>query len=123
MKDLIPITNEVTMTSVEVVELINQFRAMEGKSELKHFSFMRDIRKELDTLETLDLRGLYKFVLSAYINNQNKEQPCYQMNRDDVEDIRYLYEVEHYSQSKLADLYKVSQSNIFNIVNYKTWEV
>lgn len=84
MKDLIPITNEVTMTSLEVVELINQFRAMESKSELKHFSFMRDIRKELDTLETLDLRGLYKFVLSSYINNQNKKQPCYQMNRDDI---------------------------------------
>lgn len=84
MENLIPVTNEVTMTSVEVVELINQFRAIEGKSALQHYHFMRDIRKELDTLELLGLGVQSKFGLYSYTAENGKTNPCFKMNRDAI---------------------------------------
>ena len=49
---------EIRMTSVEVTEMINQFRGMEGnKSELLHKSIMEKIRKELDMFKSAKLTG------------------------------------------------------------------
>lgn len=77
------ISNEVRITSVELVELINQFREVENnKSKLQHKHFMAKIRKEIETLKTLGLRGEPNFCPSSYVNSQNKEQPCYSLNRD-----------------------------------------
>ena len=76
---------EIRMTSVEVTEMINQFREMEGnKSELQHKHLMEKIRKELDILKTLSFIGQPNFRPSSYINSQNKEQPCYSLNRDGI---------------------------------------
>lgn len=73
----------LTITSVELVEIINQFRELEGgKTELQHNDFMKKIRKELEVLESLGLRGQGNFSQSSYINEQNKQQPCFELNRD-----------------------------------------
>ena len=61
----------LTITSVELVEIINQFREMEGcKAELQHNDFMKKIRKELEVLESLGLRGEQNFKQSSYIDSQ-----------------------------------------------------
>ena len=75
--------NEVRITSVELVKLINEFRLLEdNKAELLHKDFMKKIRKELETLKALGLGGEGNISPSSYINSQNKEQPCYSLNRD-----------------------------------------
>ena len=86
---LMETTNGKTMTSLELVDLINKFRKEEfdagGKDykEKLHNTIMRDIRSELETMETLGVKeGLYNFVQSSYVNSQGKTQPCYQLTRD-----------------------------------------
>lgn len=79
---------ESRITSVDLVEIINIFRQLESKSsdkkysELKHNHLMEKIRKEVKTLEDNGIKGLSNFRLSSYTNKQNKEQPCYSLNRD-----------------------------------------
>ena len=53
----IKLSDKGTIKSTELVEIINSFRELEGKSELLHKSFMAKIEKELETLKTLGLRG------------------------------------------------------------------
>lgn len=74
---------EVRINSVELVDIINKFRSEEGsKKVLRHNDFMTKIRKELDILKSLGLGGVRNISQSSYINNQNKEQPCFLLNRD-----------------------------------------
>ena len=76
---------EMRMTSVEVCELINQFRELEGdRSELTHSDLMKKIRKEVEVLKLMGCMGEGNFSQSSYINSQNKEQPCFSLNRDDI---------------------------------------
>lgn len=86
MKELMKVkTNEgkeLRITSVELVDIINQFREMEnGRTELQHKNFMSKIRSELEVLKSLGLDGQLNFKPSSYVNSQNKEQPCYSLNR------------------------------------------
>ena len=75
------------ITSVDLVEIINYFRAIESTEEkqkavLQHKSFMTKIAKELEVLESLGLGGEQNILPSSYINKQNKKQPCYLLNKD-----------------------------------------
>lgn len=53
---------ELRITSVELVDIINQFRKAESESigkeykELQHKDFMKKIRKELEILKILGLK-------------------------------------------------------------------
>ena len=78
----IKLSDKGTIKSTELVEIINSFRELEGKSELQHKDFMKKIRKEIETLETLGLIGGGNFSPSSYINSQNKEQPCYELDKN-----------------------------------------
>ena len=95
LKNIITNEKELRITSVELVDIINQFREEEFEllkekglnkknkyAELRHDSFMTKIRKELEVLETLGLEGHQNILESSYINKQNKEQPCFSLNRD-----------------------------------------
>lgn len=82
MKELMILESETRINSVELVEIINQFRQLEGKSDLLHKNFMAKIKKEVETLESLGLEGQLNFKPSSYINSQNKEQPCYSLNKN-----------------------------------------
>ena len=88
-------SKELRITSMELVDIINQFREEEFNllkekglnkkdkyTELQHKSFMEKIRKELEVLKTLGLGGEQNIFQSSYINSQNKEQPCFSLNRD-----------------------------------------
>lgn len=77
--------NEVTMTSREVCDLINQFRKEEGNDTVKeHKHLMRDIRKELEDLASAGIEGQSNFGPSSYVDSQGKEQPCYSINKAGV---------------------------------------
>lgn len=90
MEGLSIITNdkELRITSVELVNIINEFRKLESEStkrkyrELAHYDFYKKIRKEKELLSMIGLQGDGNFSESMYINSQNKEQPCYSLNRD-----------------------------------------
>ena len=88
-------SKELRITSVELVDIINQFREEEFNilkekglnkkdkyAELKHKNFIAKINKELETLKTLDLGGGQNILPTTYIDSQDKEQPCYTLNRD-----------------------------------------
>lgn len=74
---------EITMTSLQVVDLINKFREEEGnRALLTHPHFMRDIRKEIKDLENAGENiGESKIGLTSYIDKQGKSRPCYRMSR------------------------------------------
>lgn len=84
MNELI-LTKDLEMTSLEVVDLINKFRAEEGNTKVKkHDVLLRDIRNEIQYLKSCNDEGVNNFVESSYINSQNKLQPCYKLNRNAV---------------------------------------
>lgn len=91
MNELQVLNNEkqATMTSLELTKLINQFRMEEeekggkGYTEKLHKTIMRDIRKELKTMEELGIEGGgYNFVPSSFTDSQGKNQSCYEVTRD-----------------------------------------
>lgn len=73
---------EATMTSLEVVDLINKFRKEEGNSTVKeHKTLMRDIRNEIRALEESGIINENNFVPVNYIDAKGEKRPCYQMNK------------------------------------------
>lgn len=71
-----------TVTSVELVDIINNFRKDEGKTELRHNDFMTKIRKELETLTSLGLGNQRNFSLVKYTDKKGEERPCFELNHD-----------------------------------------
>lgn len=135
IKNIITNEKELRITSVELVEIINQFREEEFNilkekglnkkdkyTELQHKSFMEKIRKELEVLETLGLEGEQNILQSSYINNQNKKQPCFSLNRDGMlqmlnsesaivraKTIQHINELEQRVEQLEEDLVEVSK--------------
>ena len=66
---LMKMTNTMTMTSLEVVEVINSYRA-EDAAQLRHDDFLRKVRKISDEIS---LRNISE---STYKNSRNQKQPC-----------------------------------------------
>lgn len=79
---------EIKMTSKDLCEIINEWRAEEGnRKELKHKSLMTSINKELETLKSLNLKGGQnilpaKIIETTYKDLQGKDRPCYLLDRD-----------------------------------------
>lgn len=78
---------EVRINSVELVDLINDFREIESEMTgskliiLKHDDFMKKINKELKVLKSIDF-SLRNISESEYMNSRGKTYPCYSLNRD-----------------------------------------
>ena len=72
---------DLVMTSREVAEIT-------GK---RHDHVMRDIREELESLESEGLEGQLIFGESSYKNSQNKEQPMFIMGREGAMQIATRY--------------------------------
>lgn len=71
-----------TLTSLELVDLINKFRKEEGNKTLKrHDVLLRDIRNELKTLEQFGINNAHNFVEVVYTDSKGESRPCYQMNK------------------------------------------
>ena len=73
------------LTSLEVVDLINKYREIEGnKSKLEHYNFLKKIRTELGKLEKANEVNIYlvekahkNISLSSYIDDKNEVRTCY----------------------------------------------
>lgn len=75
--------NEIRITSVELINIINKFRLEEGnETEKLHKTLMRDIRNEMETLELAGVDNQHNFVPVKYKDNKGEERPCYSLNRD-----------------------------------------
>ena len=67
MNSLALLNAEITMTSLEVVDLINKFREEEGnRAVLRHCDFIRSIEKEIKVLENVEISTKRNFSLSSY---------------------------------------------------------
>lgn len=80
--------NELKIKSMELVEIINDFRKLESEAggkkyfELKHKEFMRKIRNEIDKLKRVGINDQRSFTLVKYVDKKGEERPCYELNRD-----------------------------------------
>lgn len=78
---LISSNGEVTITSVELTQLINQFRLEEGNTtEKRHSDLITSIKTEIETLEKANI-AQRNFSLGSYRDLNNQERPCYSMNK------------------------------------------
>ena len=74
--------NEIRITSVELVEMINTFRKEEGNTvEKEHSDLMKSIRKEIETLENAGIKDGGNFSLISYQDTYGRDKPCSSMNR------------------------------------------
>lgn len=79
---------ELKITSVELVDIINQFRELESSktqstfTKLLHKDFMKKVRKELETLKSLGLSNEGNISPVEYIDDKNEKRPCFELNRD-----------------------------------------
>ena len=75
--------NQVTMTSKELCDIINMFRAEaeDNSTPKEHKHLMRDIRAELEALANAGIEGGSNFGLASYIDEQGKERPCYNITK------------------------------------------
>ena len=77
--------NKFNMNHVALCELINKLRAEEGnRKELAQRDFIKKIRKELETMESLNLEGVRNFSHSYFTDSQGKKHPTFLMNRDGI---------------------------------------
>lgn len=79
---------ELKITSVELVDIINQFRELEStKTEnnfvkLMHKTFMEKIRGELEVLKSVGLKDEQNILLVEYKDKKGEMRPCFELNRD-----------------------------------------
>ena len=78
----IKLSDKGTIKSTDLVEIINSFRELEGKSELQHNDFMKKIRKESETLKSLGLSNEGNFSLIEYTDERNRKKPCYELDKN-----------------------------------------
>lgn len=72
---------QAVITSVELTQLINQFRVEEGNTtELQHKTLLESIRTEIKTLENAGI-GQQNFLPTFYSDAQSKKRPCFEMNK------------------------------------------
>ena len=73
-----------TITSMELVDIINEFRRIEKSnySELQHSDFIKKIRKEIESLKNAGIEPEGNFSLGSYTDKQNQQRVCYYLNRN-----------------------------------------
>ena len=81
INNIIPF-NTLSMTSLELMDLINRFRVDEcNRSVLKHYHFIQSIEKEIETLENVGISTKTNFRLSSYVKG-NRSYKMYILDRD-----------------------------------------
>lgn len=77
--------NGITMTSLEVVGLVNKLRLEEGNSKVKkHDDFMKSIKKELESLTNSGIEADGNISVGSYKDKQNQERPCFILNKQGI---------------------------------------
>ena len=126
---------ELRMSSVEVREIINEVRKLEREStgkefiNLEHKDFMKKIRKEVSALKSLGIIGEGNFSQSSYINSQNKEQPCYSLNRDGMlqmlnsESVLVRYKTIEYINKIEEENKRLQEGQVLTLANQEIAEL
>ena len=85
----IALSNNNTIKSTELVEIINEFRRVESEVnkdkryvELQHKSFIEKIRKEIDTLNMLGINTEQNILPSKYKDSTGRNLVCFELDRD-----------------------------------------
>ena len=81
---------EQRITSMELCELINKLRVEEKGEEakqIKHCDLMRKIKKEVETMEKLELFNQRNISLVEYKDNKGELRPCYSLNASGMRQI------------------------------------
>ena len=122
--NLMQSTNGKTMTSLELVDLINKFRKEETElgdktyKEVRHDNLMSNIRKEIETMQSLGLeKDALNFKGISYKDKYGRDKPCYELTRDGalqilnkestyvrVATIKYINSLEEKVQSQTPQL-------------------
>ena len=66
---------ETTMTSLELLKVINQYRNEDGKNAMRHANFLQKVEDELEGAEL-------KFQ-SGYLDDNNQQRKCYNLPKDE----------------------------------------
>ncbi|MFR1378424.1 MAG: phage antirepressor Ant [Clostridium neonatale] len=98
--------------SVDLVDIINTFRKEEGKTDLRHDSFIAKIRKELETLNALGLGADQNFLEGKYLDKNNQERPCFELTRDGT--VEMLNSESAYCRYKTVEYINKLQEKIKN---------
>jgi len=126
---------ELRISSVELTEIINEFRKLESEStgkefiNLEHKDFMKKIRKEVSALKSLGIIGEGNFSQSSYINSQNKEQPCYSLNRDGMlqmlnsESVLVRYKTIEYINKIEEENKRLQEGQVLTLANQEIAEL
>ena len=79
------VTKRISMNHAELCELINNLRSEEGNRKVvRQDNLLTKIEKEVNTMESLGLKGALNFKVATYLDKQGKERPTYEMNRDGI---------------------------------------
>ena len=81
---------EQRITSMELCELINKLRVEEKGEEakqIKHCDLMRKIKKEVETMEKLDLNAERNISLGEYKDQNKQSRSCYSLNASGMRQI------------------------------------
>lgn len=74
---------ELTIKSVELVDIINQFREIEGnRAALRHDNFKAKIEKEIEVLKSFGVFNALNFKVVKYEDAKGELRDCYELNRD-----------------------------------------
>ena len=75
------LNNNTTMTSLEVVDLVNKLRLEEGNNKVKrHDNFIRDIDREVESLKNVGISTFLNFEESSY-EREGRKYRCYILNK------------------------------------------
>lgn len=113
----------IEMKSNELNDLLNGWRAEEGKGKVRHNNLLTKIRKEVETIKSLGLEGEEYFIESTYKDKQGKTQPAFLITIKGLEWLRdnNIHDVNAYSCAikTLNPNYKLEYINVASTATRK----
>ena len=117
---------EVRITSVELVDIINELRTKEfelglngkGQKPLQHKNFMAKIRNEVEVLKSLGLDNELNFKPVEYVDKKGEKRPCYSLNRDGM--LQMLNSESVYVRAKTIEKINELENKIVQLQKQET---
>ncbi len=76
------IKDKEKISSVKLVEMINEVRREDGRSQYGHKTLMSKVRVEYERQRRFGTQGDYEYDEICYISKQGNDIPCYMLNRN-----------------------------------------
>lgn len=106
MNQLMTTNNPVTMSSLELVEYINEFRSKNNEPMLRHSDFLSKVPKVLS--------GGERNFSSTYFDSQGKERKCYLFQKREacLMAMSYSYELQAIIFDRMSELERMQSPQI-----------